>query len=117
MDYLKTFVLLAIFLLMAVSTIISNFRHHNERKAAKKAGTYKRKRQISLPFSKRKASAGAAAPVAGELDEAADDDLAATVDDEAAADDSEPDEVAADDSEPVAEVLSEAPEGGDLDIN
>ena len=43
MEYVKTFVLLAIFLLMAVTTVISNFRHHKEKKQLKKEGKLQKK--------------------------------------------------------------------------
>ena len=43
MEYVKTVVLLAISLLMAVTTVISNVRHHKEKKQLKKEGKLQKK--------------------------------------------------------------------------
>ncbi|MBP3816063.1 MAG: hypothetical protein J6H21_04265 [Firmicutes bacterium] len=52
MEYVKTFVLLAIFIILAVGNVINIVRHHKENKEAKKAKKEERKRK-GLKFWQR----------------------------------------------------------------
>lgn len=53
MDMVKTFVLLAIFLILAVGNIANIIRHHKEKKQAIAEGRIKKKEKKSL-FSRKK---------------------------------------------------------------